>query len=117
MSGAIRQIQPQDPEIQEEWLLETDLPGFIAVEACRVDEIGGWLVAVGVMEYVNEDPLESELRLRITTALGNVTGVTSADEHDREQWFVTGVPSGKALIEATVRAIDDFDERIRAYLP
>jgi hypothetical protein len=116
MSGEIRQIQPQDSEIQEEWILEGDLIGFIAVNACRWDKIGGWQVFVGAMEFVNEDPLESELRLHILTALSNVLGVTSADEQDRETFFVTGTPAGRALIEATVHALDDFDERIGPYL-
>jgi len=68
------------------------------------------------MEYVSEDPLESELRERITTALRDITGVTSADEQDRETYFVTGTPSGKALIEAIARVVDNLDERTRAYL-
>jgi hypothetical protein len=116
VSDEIRQIQPQDPQIQEERLRETGEPGIRAVHACRVDEIGGWQVTACVMEYVSEDPLESELRQRIATALRNVTGVTSADEQDREKWFVTGAPSGKALIEATARVVDDLAERTRAHL-
>ena len=31
-------------------------------------------------------------------------------------WFVTGTPSGKALIEAIARVVDDLDERMRAHL-
>jgi hypothetical protein len=116
VSDEIRQIHPQDPEIQEEWLRETGEPGIRAVSACRVDEIGGWQVIVWVMEYVSDDPLESELRQRIATALRNVTGVTSAGEQERETWFVTGTPSGKALIEATARVVDDLAERTRAHL-
>jgi hypothetical protein len=115
VSDDIRQIRSQDPEIQEEWLRETYEPGR-AVNVCRVDEIGGWQVIVRVMEYVSEDPLESDLRERITAALRDVTGVTSADEHDRETWFVTGAPSGKALIEATARVLDDLAERTRPYV-
>ncbi len=116
MSDEIRQIQPQDPAVQEEWLRETDEPDIREVHAARIDEIGGWLVTVSVMEYVSEEPLESDLRQRIAAALRNVTGVTSADEHDRETWFVTGTPSGKALIEATARVVDDLAERTRAHL-
>ena len=116
MSDEIRQIQPQDPEIQEEWLRETGEPGIRGVNVCRVDEIGGWQVMVWVMEYVREDPLESELRERITTALRDVTGVTSAGEQDRETWFVTGAPSGKALVEAAARVVDDLAGRTRAHV-
>ena len=116
MSDEIRRIQWQDPAIQEEWLRETDEPGIRDVNVCRVDEIGGWQVIVSVMEYVSEDPFESGLRERIAAALRDVAGVTSAGEQDRETWFVTGTPSGKALIEAVARVVDDLGERTRAYL-
>lgn len=115
MSEEVRQIQPQDSEIQEEWLRETGEPDIRAVGACRVDKIGGWQVFVSVMEFVREDPLESELRQRITTALRSVPGVTSADEEDRELWFVTGTPSGKALAESAAHVVDDLADRTRAY--
>lgn len=116
MSDEIRRIRSQDPAIQEEWLRETDEPDIRDVDVCRVDEIGGWQVIVSVMEYVREDPFEYDLRERIAAALRDVTGVTSAGEQDRETWFVTGAPSGKALIEAVARVVDDLDERTRAYL-
>jgi hypothetical protein len=115
VSVEIRQIQPQDPEIQQEWLRETGEPAIRAVNACRVDQIGGWQVRVWVMEYVSEDPLESELRERITIALRGVPGVRSAGEQDRETWFVTGAPSGKALIEAAARVVDDLAGQTRAH--
>jgi hypothetical protein len=83
---------------------------------CRVDEIGGWQVIVSVLQYVSEDPFEYDLRERIAAALRDVSGVTSADEQDRETYFVTGTPSGKALIEAIARVVDNLDERTRAYL-
>lgn len=35
------------------------------VEVGRIDFAGGWNVTVAVMEFVREDPLESELRRRI----------------------------------------------------
>jgi Transposase DDE domain group 1 len=35
---------------------------------------------------------------------------------DIEQWFVTGTPSGKALVEAAAQVVDDLVDRIRAYL-
>jgi hypothetical protein len=114
VSDEIRQIQPQDTEIQEEWIRETDDPEIRDVSACRIDEIGGWLVFVSALEFVREDPLESELRQRIAAALRGVAGVTSADEHDREQWFVAGAPSGKSLIEAVALVVDDLAERAHA---
>ena len=46
MSDDVRQIQPEDSEILEEWLRETDEPDVRAVEACKVagwrDEVVDW---------------------------------------------------------------------------
>jgi hypothetical protein len=114
--GDIRQVQPDDDEIQEEWLRETDEPDIGTVSAARVDEIGGWLVAIWTMEMVRSDPLEVEIRQRVTSALRGVRGVTSADEHDNEQWFVTGNTSGPALLEAAAQVVDDLADQIRAYI-
>ena len=116
MADDIRQIEPEDDEIQEEWLRETDEPDIGNVGASRVDDIGGWQVDVWAMEFVRSNPLESELRLRVLSALRSVGGVTSADEQDRETWFVTGRPSGRALVGAAARIVDDLADRIRAHI-
>jgi hypothetical protein len=50
------------------------------------------------MEFVREEPLEGVLRRRIAAALRSVEGVETADEMDRKVWFVTGIPSGAALV-------------------
>ena len=50
----------------------------------------------------------------ILAALRGVAGVTSADEHDRELWFVTGAPSGRSLMEAVAVVVDDLAERAQA---
>jgi hypothetical protein len=42
--------------------------------------------------------------------------MTSAEEQDRETWFVTGNPLGKALVEAVARVVDDPAERTVAYM-
>ena len=115
MSDDVLQVEPEDEEINESWLRETDEPHLRAVEANRIDEIGGWQVTVWVMEYVRSDPLEAELRWRIGGALRGVSGVTSAEEQDRETWFVTGVPSGRALAEAAATVVDEFAGRTRAH--
>lgn len=116
MSDDIEQVEPADSEIQEEWLRRTDDPDWRAVSASRWDAIGGWQVSVSVMEFVRSDhPVEPELRERITSALQAVRGVTSAREQDTETWFVTGAPSGGALVEAAARVVDDLADRIRAY--
>ena len=53
-----------------------------------------------------EDPLESELRQQMATALRAVPGVDVVAEEDRELWYVTGAPSGEALIRAAAQVVD-----------
>jgi hypothetical protein len=91
-----------------------DPPGR-TVSANRVDEIGGWQVAIWAMEYVRSDPLETELRRQIVHALQTVNGVSAAEEQDREQWFVTGTPAGRDLVAAAARVVDDLADQIRPY--
>jgi cephalosporin-C deacetylase-like acetyl esterase len=68
------------------------------------------------MEFIRADPLEAEVRRRIADALRRVSGVTSVDEQDREQWSVTGTPSGEALVRAAAEVVDDLEDRIRAFM-
>lgn len=102
-------------EVDEAWERVTGEPYVRGVEAGRIDFAGGWNVTVAVMEFVREDPLESELRRRITAALRSVGGVETAGEMDREVWFVTGTPSGDALVRAAAEAVDDLADQTRAY--
>lgn len=73
----------------------------------------GWMVGVDAMEFVRSDPLESELRQQIIAALRAVKGVTHVDEHDREEWILTGVTTGEALIGAVAQVLDGQADRIR----
>jgi hypothetical protein len=116
VSDAVEQIQPEDPEIDEEWLRQTDEGEIRDVGASRSDAIGGWQVEIYAMANVRDDPLETELRQRITSALQAVRGVSAVQEQDQETWIVTGTPSGKALVEAAAQVTDDLAPRIRAYL-
>ena len=50
------------------------------------------------------------------SALRGVDGVTSAEEQDRETWFVTGTPSGKALTQAAAQVVDGLADRARAHM-
>ena len=101
--------------VDEAWERVTGEPQVRGVEAVRIDFAGGWNVTVAVMEFVREDPLESELRRRIAAALRSVRGVQTADEMDREVWFVTGTPSGDALVRAAAEVVDDLAGQTRAY--
>ena len=117
MSDDIRQVFPPDGD--EAWERLTDDPDVRAVEVARIEEIEGWQVTVSVMEFVQfvrEDPLETELRTRIAAALLSVDGVATAEEEDRDVWFVTGAPSGKALTEAVAQVVDELADQARAYV-
>lgn len=111
MNEDVQRIQPDEPGTTETWLRETDEPDVRAVEASRIS--GGWQVGVWVMEFIRADPLETELRRRMASALRGVSGVTAAEEEDRETWFVTGTPSGRALTEAAAEVVDDLAGRTR----
>jgi hypothetical protein len=108
----VRQIEPDDYELDEEWLRETGEPGIRNVSACYGSG-GGWQVTVWAMEFVREEPLRSRLRRRVEAALLAVDGVTDALEQSRETWHVLGTPSGRPLTEAVARAVDDLADEIR----
>ncbi|GAA1896915.1 hypothetical protein [Actinomadura bangladeshensis] len=113
MNEDIQQIQPLDSRIAEEWVRRTDEPDLRAVSASKLREGPWWNVSVPVMEFIRADPLESELRRRIAHALSGVSGVTGAEEEDREVWTVTGDPTGGALVEAVARVVDELADRTR----
>ena len=93
---------------EEAWERVTGDLDALGVEAVRSGVTGGWQVIVAVMEFVREEPLEGELRRRIAAALGAVEGVETAEEEDREVWFVTGAPAGEALVRAAAAVVDDL---------
>lgn len=114
VSDEVRRIEPDDDEIAEEWLRETDEPEIRGVGAsfCYGDE-GGWFVDVWAQEFYRQDPLGVELRQRIQAALRAVAGVTDVHEHDNDSWAVTGNPSGEALTRAAARVVDELADRMR----
>jgi hypothetical protein len=125
MTDRIRQVQPEDAEIIQEWVRETDEDEVRRLGAYQVhnwqDEVtdwpgdgDGWLVGVDAMEFVRSEPLESELRQRIIAALRAVSGLTHVEERDREQWILTGITSGEALITSVAEVLDDLADRVRA---
>lgn len=60
--------------------------------------------------------LERELRQQVAAALETVPGAGAVAEEDRESWYVTGTPSGEALIRAAARVVDRLADRARAYI-
>ncbi len=109
----VRQVQAEGAD--ESWERVTSEPDVRGVGADRIEFAGGWNVTVAVMEFVREGPLESELRRRVAAALLSVDGVESAGEMDREVWFVTGAPSGEALVRAVAAVVDGLAGQARAY--
>jgi hypothetical protein len=123
--GDVRRVQVDDSDEAWERDIEVDDGEARWVEATRVrawellgggHSPGGWNVTVAAMEFVREEPLEGELRRRIATALRSVEGVESADEMDREVWFVTGTPSGAAMVRAVAEVLDDLAEQTWAHI-
>jgi hypothetical protein len=101
---------------EESWERVTDDPDLKGIDARKGSGESWWLVFVAVAEFIREEPLESELRQRMATALSAVPGVQSVDEEDREVWLVTGAPSGEALVRAAAAVVDDIAPRARAHL-
>jgi hypothetical protein len=50
----------------------------------------------------------------VTTETANI--VETADEMDREVWFVTGTPAGAALVRAVGEVLDDLAEQTWAHV-
>jgi len=72
----IAQIEPEDDELEEEWLRSTG-EAELNVWACKIADEAAWQVAISAMECVRSEPLEGELRHRITQSLRGVSGVTA----------------------------------------
>jgi hypothetical protein len=109
----VRQIEPADYNIQEEWIyqIEDDVG---TVSAHLVE--GVWSVVIWSQANFRDDPLGIELRERSHAALRAVPGVTDVMEADNETWDVTGEVTGPALIRAAARVLDDMAESLRAAL-
>jgi hypothetical protein len=105
-----------DDVFDEAWQRFTDDPQVRGVEANRLRDFGEWSVFVCAMEFVREEPLESELRLGIGAALRGTPGVSQVAEEDREVWRVGGSPTGDALTRAVADAVDEFAPRVRAHI-
>jgi hypothetical protein len=114
--GDVRRVQVDDTDESWERDIEGDLAEVRAVGADRIDFAGGWNVTVAVMEFVRDEPLGGELRRRIAAALRAVEGVETAEEMDREVWFVTGAPAGGVLVRAVAEVVDDLADQTWAYV-
>ena len=113
----VEKIEPADDEILEEWrrvTVETDLLGVGAVRLA--DGEWPWQVLVSVMEFIRDEPLESELVEAVSAALAAVPGVREAAQEDRETWVIQGDADGPSLVRAAAAVVDRFAPRTRAVL-
>jgi len=111
----IRQIEPSDDELSEEWEVVTDEEDIMGVGAVRSDDDDWpWQVFVCVAEFIRTEPLQSELFRVVSEALTGVSGVLEAAHEDREIWVVRGDVGGEALVRAAARAVASIADRTRA---
>jgi hypothetical protein len=105
--------QSDDEEIEEEWVRAPmdDVRGVVASKI-RFQAAFPWQVTVRAMEFVFEEPLESEIRDAIVAALAAVPGADAAMEGDREVWVVGGTPHGRDLVRAVAAVVDAFADQL-----
>jgi len=109
--------QPLELINSPDWQRLTDEPDIRGVEVIRSKTTGPWQwsVTVWVMEFIREDPLESEIREAMAADLRAVPGVSRVTEEDREVWVVDGSPSGEMLTQAAAGVVDRFADRAREH--
>lgn len=110
---AVKQIQPLDSSILEEWVRVTDDEDILGVSASRSDGEWSWTVSIHAAEFIREEPLESELQESIEKALTSVSGVTAVAHEDREVWIIKGNPKGEDLVKSCSSALDNLSDAMR----
>lgn len=107
-----------DEEFDQSWTRLTDEPEVRGVNAerWRDEDTWPWQVTVWAMEFVREDPLETEIREKVAAAIRAVPGVRAVMEEDLEVWVIKGDPDGGALVNAVAKVIDALAPRIRAFV-
>jgi hypothetical protein len=105
----------RDAELQEEWVRETDDQDVRGVGAWKPYD-DDWRVVLSVAEFLREEPLESEMRRSMRSALTQVQGVREVIEEDREQWIAVGSPNGIDLVRAAAYVVDALADRARAHI-
>lgn len=110
----IERIEPEDEEIREEWGRVTEESDVLGVGAVRMDDAEWpWQVYVSVMEFVRDEPLQSDLEVALSAALAAVPGVREAAHEDREVWIIKGEVDGPSLVRAASLVVDRFAPRTR----
>jgi hypothetical protein len=121
MTRPIRDREQEDgEEVSQAWVRgpEWAEDQVTAVDALRLrgQREWPWQVIVPVMEFIREEPLESELTDAITSALNRVRGVRQAAQEDREVWVISGRARGKALVSAVAAVLDPLEARLQRHI-
>ena len=109
----IKQVDPSDDEILEEWVRSIEDEVLGAGCSRSEDEDWPWRVEVCVMEFIRPEPLQTELADAISAALRRVPGVRDAQHEDREAWVVAGSATGPDLLQAVAEVLDQFASKAR----
>jgi hypothetical protein len=88
------------------------LPGHWTAGGGLRGDCGWERLVIGGVRRVQWDGVEESWERDIEVD----DGVETADEMDREVWFVTGTPSGEALVRAVAEVLDDLAEQTWAYI-
>ena len=110
----IKQCDPSDEEIVEEWFRDfakcSDQYEYLhGVSAYRVDDKEfPWYVYFSAGSEIREEPFASKLYKVVYDAILKVEGVAEAFHEDREKFVVTGSPRGYDLIYSVSAAIDEY---------
>jgi hypothetical protein len=116
----LKRVASQDASFDEEWIRDIADPHQRDLHAVSAIKLRGglwrWQVMVGVMEFIRDVPLETDLRKRIPEALRAVRGVIDVREGDRELWLVSADPdvAGPTLVDAVSGVVDVYAPNTKA---
>ncbi len=106
MAVQVERVQ-QEGQSAEKWRRTGPHHHMLGVSASQSGM--DWHIWVNAAESVREEPLESQLREAVATAIAAVDGVDGVEEEDREVWLVWGNVSGAHLVEAVADALDRLE--------
>ena len=111
----IERVEPIDAETLEAWENVTeDLDLLFVGSYRRADPVWSWRVDAAVMEFVRQEPLESEMARAMARELGGIPGVRRVLRRDREVWTLQGDPDGASLARAAAAVVHRFLPATRA---
>lgn len=110
----VDQVESEDEDIVEAWSRRTDEPHILGVSAIRLSEDEWpWQVAASIAEYIRDEPLQSQMRAAMLSALSRVSGVEDVEEDERGIWVLEGCVHGRDLVLAAVAVVDQLASEAR----